>query len=877
MGIFDALNTAVGGLQAQSYALQNISGNIANASTVGYKGIGTSFEDLIPDAATPNRQVAGGVTAYAQATITTAGTVSASSVATNMAINGDGFFSVQAATGVVDNQPVFSGITDYTRAGDFQVNANGNLVNGAGYYLMGVPVDPKTGDPLGNVPEVLQFQNNFIPAQATSAIQYGANLPTTPATTASSTASKGTLTAAGGLNTGDFSQNPLVQGTPPQGYSNNSVTGVGAENTASPTPGPINAGTLLSSRAVGTSTGSAIHNQNPTPVPVSGTTLLSGAAGTDSLSSGFANGDTITVNGKTITFSSTAPTSTDANGGVINLNTGTVQDVLAAVDQVTGTATPSTVNGGVITLNDDAGSMSISSSNTSAFTALGFSGTVTGATATGTLVNSKATTPVLITGNTKLSGLAGTDSLTSPSFSAGDTLTVNGKTITFSNTDPTSTNANGGVINLGTGTVQDILTAIDQISGTTVHSTVNSGVITLNDNTGNLSITGSSSTDLAALGFTGASITTPAALSQSFVAGNTITVDGKTISFYDPTSTTGPTAQGSDPNTTYLNLATATVGDLLTTIDTLTGSTTPSTINATTGAITLNTGTLADLNVASNASGFAGLGFRTTMTAARFGGGSAGTGVVIGNDVTAFNNESISGGAVTAYNSAGTPVNLQLRWVKTDSSTLGSPHQDTWNLFYQTDPSATGTEPAWINVGTNFTFNSDGSLSSPAGSAISIAGVTVNNQSLGNLTLNVGEGALTQFASTGGAATIDTITQNGYPAGQLQSVAINNNGLVVGTFSNGQNIDLAAVTLSHFNGTNYLQALSGEAYAVTEQSGPAIAGASGTISGSSLEGSNTDIADEFTKLIVTQQAYSANTKVITTANDMVQDLLNVLR
>ena len=64
---------------------------------------------------------------------------------------------------------------------------------------------------------------------------------------------------------------------------------------------------------------------------------------------------------------------------------------------------------------------------------------------------------------------------------------------------------------------------------------------------------------------------------------------------------------------------------------------------------------------------------------------------------------------------------------------------------------------------------------------------------------------------------------------------------------------------------------------MTDQSGPAIAGASGHISGSSLEGSNTDIADEFTKLIVTQQAYSANTKVITTANRMAQDLLNVLR
>ncbi|MEO6781538.1 MAG: flagellar hook-basal body complex protein, partial [Bradyrhizobium sp.] len=301
------------------------------------------------------------------------------------------------------------------------------------------------------------------------------------------------------------------------------------------------------------------------------------------------------------------------------------------------------------------------------------------------------------------------------------------------------------------------------------------------------------------------------------------------------------------------------------------------TINASTGAITLHTGTAQNLSVSSSAPAFGALGFNTTMTASRTGGGTAGTGFVIGNDLTAFDNETISGGAVTTYNSAGTPINLQLRWAKTDSSSLGSPHQDTWNLFYQTAPSATGTQVAWVNVGTNFVFNSDGSLSSPSGSAITVPGVTVNGQSLGNLTMNFGSGALTQFASTGGTATVNTITQNGYAAGQLQSVAINNNGLVVGTFSNGQNIDLASVTLSHFNGTNYLKALNGGAFAVTDQSGPAIAGASGRISGSSLEGSNTDIADEFTKLIVTQQAYSANTKVITTANDMVQSLLSVIR
>src|SRR5258708_25769977 len=225
MGIFDALNTSVGGLQAQSFALQNISGNIANAQTTGFKGINTSFVDLVPDATSADRQVAGGVTAYARQTVSTQGTVSASSVGTFMAINGDGFFSVQKSSGTVDNSPVFTGVTDYTRRGDFQVNANGNLVNGAGYYLMGVAVDSKTGNPLGNVPQVLQFQNNFIPAQTTTTINYAANLPSTPTTAVSSTAPSGTITALGGLNALDFTDNPTLTAAtgdtdaPPTGHA----------------------------------------------------------------------------------------------------------------------------------------------------------------------------------------------------------------------------------------------------------------------------------------------------------------------------------------------------------------------------------------------------------------------------------------------------------------------------------------------------------------------------------------------------------------------------------------------------------------------------------------------------------------------------------
>ena len=102
-------------------------------------------------------------------------------------------------------------------------------------------------------------------------------------------------------------------------------------------------------------------------------------------------------------------------------------------------------------------------------------------------------------------------------------------------------------------------------------------------------------------------------------------------------------------------------------------------------------------------------------------------------------------------------------------------------------------------------------------------------------------------------------------------------GIISGTFSNGQTIALADVPLVHFNSPNNLIALNGGAYQASVDSGQALAGASGKIVGQSLEGSNTDIATEFTKLIVTQQAYSANTKVITTANQMSQDLMNILR
>ena len=102
MGIFGALTTAVTGMRAQSFALENISGNIANSQTTGFKREDTSFVDLIPDN-TPTKQLAGNVIANSRSTNSVQGDIQNASVSTYMAINGQGFFVVEKPASFADN------------------------------------------------------------------------------------------------------------------------------------------------------------------------------------------------------------------------------------------------------------------------------------------------------------------------------------------------------------------------------------------------------------------------------------------------------------------------------------------------------------------------------------------------------------------------------------------------------------------------------------------------------------------------------------------------------------------------------------------------------------------------------------------------------
>jgi flagellin-like hook-associated protein FlgL len=113
----------------------------------------------------------------------------------------------------------------------------------------------------------------------------------------------------------------------------------------------------------------AVNQVAPSAAPITGATLLSGTSGTDSLTTGFASGDTLVVDGKTLTF-----VASGATGNQINV-TDSVQTLLSKIDAITGTTTPSTVHGGVVTINTpDAATLSITSSDANALGALGFSG-----------------------------------------------------------------------------------------------------------------------------------------------------------------------------------------------------------------------------------------------------------------------------------------------------------------------------------------------------------------------------------------------------------------------------------------------------------------------------------------------------------------------
>jgi len=138
---------------------------------------------------------------------------------------------------------------------------------------------------------------------------------------------------------------------------------------------------------------------------------------------------------------------------------------------------------------------------------------------------------------------------------------------------------------------------------------------------------------------------------------------------------------------------------------------------------------------------------------------------------------------------------------------------------------------------------------------------------------------LSQFAAN---FNVVFVNQNGADVGQLNGVSINDEGFVVASFSNGEQKKLYKLPVANFANPLALNPRSGNVYSETVGSGTfnlreAGVGGAGEISPSSLEAANVDIADEFTKMIVTQRAYSANAQIITTTDEMLDELIRISR
>jgi len=130
MSIFGSMKTAVSGMNAQANRLSTVADNIANVNTTGYKSVSTSFSSLVLPSSGGNYN-SGGVQSSVRQSVSDQGDISYTTSGTDLAISGDGFFIVQGA----DGTPVL------TRAGDFQKDDEGNLVNAAGFMLMGYSYD----------------------------------------------------------------------------------------------------------------------------------------------------------------------------------------------------------------------------------------------------------------------------------------------------------------------------------------------------------------------------------------------------------------------------------------------------------------------------------------------------------------------------------------------------------------------------------------------------------------------------------------------------------------------------------------------------------------------------------------------------------------
>ncbi len=252
---------------------------------------------------------------------------------------------------------------------------------------------------------------------------------------------------------------------------------------------------------------------------------------------------------------------------------------------------------------------------------------------------------------------------------------------------------------------------------------------------------------------------------------------------------------------------------------------------------------------------------------------------------------------ITVYDSLGNPVDLTFTFTRDTTPDFdGTPAAVEWDYTVTSSNTALTITPASLTLG----FTSSGALDIAnstaatasatglgSGHAITITGLTPAADMSGADALvwrfidtaGASDGNVTSYAGT---STKNSQTQNGYPTGMLQGVSVDEDGVFTGLYSNGTMLSFAQVALADFASYSGLLKQGSNLFTSSLASGQPVIlvpnqGGVGAIAPSSLEMSNVDLATEFVEMITTQRAYQANSKVITTSDEILSELINLKR
>lgn len=237
--------------------------------------------------------------------------------------------------------------------------------------------------------------------------------------------------------------------------------------------------------------------------------------------------------------------------------------------------------------------------------------------------------------------------------------------------------------------------------------------------------------------------------------------------------------------------------------------------------------------------------------------------------------------SITVYDSLGSAHSVDLYFSRTGANTWD------WHATVSGDETEPAVPGSLVDVGGgSLGFSTAGELDSISSNTLSVsfAGATPGQSvelDFGQALASGGTGVdgLTQFAAP---SSVSSQSQDGYSSGEFSGVTVDGRGVVLGLYSNGEKVPLAQLAVATFRSNQGLARAGQNLWGETTDSGPpaigtAGSGGRGTITSGVLEGSNVDMAQEFVGLIEHQRAFSANSKTITTADEMLQVLMNLKR